>query len=78
MTYEDKANTVKKAVVYWCILYVVCILIHTIVKMDYALTPYFIIAAVWNGMEHRECIGGDEKTKHKLSNLVELAKGGEQ
>ena len=36
--------------------------------MDHALTPYFIIAAVWNGMEHRECIGGGEKTKQK--NLI--------
>ena len=26
-------------------LYVVCILIHTVAKMDHALTPYFIIAA---------------------------------
>ena len=30
-------------------IYVVCILIHTVAKMDHALTPYFIIAAVWNG-----------------------------
>ena len=42
-----------------------CILIHTVAKMDHALSPYFIIAAVWNGMEHRECIGGGEKTKKK-------------
>ena len=62
MTYEDKANTGKKAV-NWCILYVVCILIQTVAKMDHALTSYFIIAAVWNGMKHRECIGGGEKTK---------------
>ena len=47
---------------YWCILYIVCILINTVAKMDHALTSYFIIAAVWNGMEHRECIGGGEKT----------------
>ena len=48
---------------YWCIVHVVCILIHTVAKMDHALTSYFIIAAVLNGMEHRECIGGGEKTK---------------
>ena len=48
---------------YWCIVHVVYILIHTAAKMDHALTSYFIIAAVWNGMEHRECIGGGEKTK---------------
>ena len=53
-----------------------CILIHTVGKMNHALTSYFIIAAVWNGMEHRECIGGGEKTKQKLSNMVGLGKGG--
>ena len=62
----------------WYILYVVCILIHTVAKMDHALAPYFIIAAVWKGMEQRECIGGGEKTKQKLSNWVGLGKGGEQ
>ena len=36
--------------------------------MDHASTPYFIVAAVWNSMEHRECIGGGEKTKQQLSN----------
>ena len=55
-----------------------CILIHTVAKMDHALTSYFIIAAVWNGMEHRECIGGGEKIKQKLSNWLGLGKGGEQ
>ena len=44
--------------------------------MDHALSPYFIIAAVWNGMEHREYIGGGDKTKQKLSNWVGLGKGG--
>ena len=44
--------------------------------MDHALTSYFIIAAVWNGMEHRECIGGGEKTKQQLSNWLGLVKGG--
>ena len=53
-----------------------CILIHIVAKMDHALTPYFIIAAVWTGMEHRKCIGGGEKTKQKLSNLLELVKVG--
>ena len=28
-------------------------------------------------MEHRKCIGGGEKTKQKLSNLLELGKVGE-
>ena len=55
-----------------------CILIHTVAKMDHALSPYFIIAAVWNDMEHRECIGGSEKTKQKISNWLGLGKGGEQ
>ena len=55
-----------------------CILINTVAKMDHALSPYFIIAAVWNGMEHRECIGGGEKTKQKISNWLGLGKGGEQ
>ena len=55
-----------------------CILIHTVAKIDQALTSYFIIAAVWNGMEHRECIGGGEKTKQKLSYWMGLGKGGEQ
>ena len=54
-----------------------CILIHTVAKLDHALTPYFIIAAVWNDMEHRECIGGGEKTKQQLSNWVGLSRGGE-
>ena len=44
--------------------------------MDHALTPYVIIAAVWNGIEHRECIGGGEKTKQQLSDGVGLGKGG--
>ena len=47
-----------------------CTLIHTVAKMDHTFTSYFIIAAVWTGMEHRECIGGGEKTKQKLSNWV--------
>ena len=29
-------------------------------------------------MVHRECIGGGEKTKQKLSNWLRLGKGGEQ
>ena len=53
-----------------------CILIHTVAKMDHALTPYFIIAAVWNGIDHREYIGGGEKTKQQLSNWVGSGKGG--
>ena len=55
-----------------------CISIHTVAKIDHALTSYFITAAVWNGMEHRECIGETEKTKQKLSNWLGLGKGGEQ
>ena len=55
-----------------------CILIHTVAKSDHALTPYFIIAAIWDGMEHRECIGGGEKTKQQPSNWVGSGKGGEQ
>ena len=46
--------------------------------MVHALTSYFIIAAVWIGMEHRECIGGGEKTEQKLSNWLGLGRGGEQ
>ena len=38
--------------------------------MDHALSPYFIIAAVWNGMEHRECIGGGEKTTKTTKSLL--------
>ena len=55
-----------------------CILIHTVAKMDHTLASYFIIAAVWIGMEHRECICGGERTKQKLSNWLGLGKGGEQ
>ena len=55
-----------------------CILIHTVAKMDHAPTPYSIIAVVWNGIEHRECIGVGEKTKQQLSNWVGSSKGGEQ
>ena len=36
--FEDTANTVKQAV-YWCILYVLCIMLHFAAKMDNALTP---------------------------------------
>ena len=54
-----------------------CILIHTVAKMDHALTSYFIIAAVWNGTEHRECIGGGEKTKQKTIKLLGWGKSGE-
>ena len=43
--------------------------------MNHALTPYFIIAAVWTSMEHRECIDGGEKTKQQLSYWVGLGKG---
>ena len=55
-----------------------CILIHVVAKMDNAMTPYFIIAAVWTDMEHRECIGGGEKTKQQLSNWLGLGKVGEE
>ena len=47
-----------------------CILIHNAAKMDHALPPYFIIAAVCTNMEHREFIGGGEKTKLTTNCLI--------
>ena len=50
--------------------YVVCIFIHIVAKMDYALTPYFILAAAWTVMEHRECL-----VEQRLSYKAGLGKG---
>ena len=58
LVYEDKADTVKQAV--YGAFYMLCLP----AKMDHTLTTWFIIAAVWASMEHRECIdmySGGEK-----------------